>query len=108
MEEESETQRESRLTAWGRDDFSVFKMHKGQTVEIQVGGFSIIYYFQQQQQCNAWRHKSCFYPLARDHYHCQQLALCSANTKKQNRFFLLQYQIHFSSLKRLSLLISIH
>merc|ERR1719220_1645964 len=28
MEEESETQRESRLTAWGRDDFSVFKMHK--------------------------------------------------------------------------------
>merc|ERR1712223_1694534 len=35
MEEESTTQRESRLSAWGRDDFSVYKMHKGETVEIQ-------------------------------------------------------------------------
>ena len=39
MEEESTTSRESRLTAWGRDDFSVYKMHKSsaqETVEIQV------------------------------------------------------------------------
>ena len=36
MEEESTTQRESRLSAWGRDDFSVYKMHTAQTVEIQV------------------------------------------------------------------------
>ena len=38
MEEESVNQRESRLTAWGRDDFSVYKMHKGaqESVEIQV------------------------------------------------------------------------
>ena len=38
MEEEASTQRESRLNAWGRDDFSVYKMHKGEaSVEIQVG-----------------------------------------------------------------------
>ena len=39
MEEESVNQRESRLTAWGRDDFSVYKMHKAgaqESVEIQV------------------------------------------------------------------------
>ena len=24
------------MEAWGRDDFSVYKMHKGETVEIQV------------------------------------------------------------------------
>ena len=37
MEEESSTQRESRLNAWGRDDFSVYKMRKGEaSVEIQV------------------------------------------------------------------------
>ena len=36
MEEESTTQRESRLSAWGRDDFSVYKMHSAQAVEIQV------------------------------------------------------------------------
>merc|ERR1711962_1214325 len=35
MEEESTTKRESRLSAWGRDDFSVYKMHTAQTVEIQ-------------------------------------------------------------------------
>ena len=36
MEEESTTQRDQRLSAWGRDDFSVYKMHSAQTVEIQV------------------------------------------------------------------------
>ena len=36
MEEESTTQRDKRLSAWGRDDFSVYKMHSAQTVEIQV------------------------------------------------------------------------
>lgn len=38
MEEESEFQRDSRLNAWGRDDFSVYKMHKAkreENVEIQ-------------------------------------------------------------------------
>merc|ERR1712158_21652 len=35
MEEESTTQRDQRLSAWGRDDFSVYKMHSAQTVEIQ-------------------------------------------------------------------------
>merc|ERR550532_1299406 len=35
MEEESTTQRDKRLSAWGRDDFSVYKMHSAQTVEIQ-------------------------------------------------------------------------
>ena len=41
MEEETEMQRDARLEAWGRDDFSVYKMHKLKTsgeegVEIQV------------------------------------------------------------------------
>ena len=37
MEEEASTQRDSRLDAWGRDDFSVYKMRKGEaSMEIQV------------------------------------------------------------------------
>ena len=36
MEEEAERKKETRMEAWGRDDFSVYKMHKGETVEIQV------------------------------------------------------------------------
>ena len=40
MEEEASTQRESRLDAWGRDDFSVYKMRKGEaSMEIQVHTF---------------------------------------------------------------------
>lgn len=33
MEEEAEAKKESRLSAWGREDYSVYKMHK---VEVQV------------------------------------------------------------------------
>ena len=39
MEEEAERKKETRMEAWGRDDFSVYKMHKGETVEIQVKYF---------------------------------------------------------------------
>merc|ERR1719189_2510596 len=35
MEEEAERKKETRMEAWGRDDFSVYKMHKGENVEIQ-------------------------------------------------------------------------
>ena len=42
MEEEAERKKETRMEAWGRDDFSVYKMHKGETVEIQVRGLSNI------------------------------------------------------------------
>ena len=45
MEEESTTQRESRLSAWGRDDFSVYKMHSAQAVEIQVTDFTHMHEF---------------------------------------------------------------
>ena len=49
MEEEATVKREDRLSAWGRDDFSVYKMHKtGESVEIQV----ILKYFYLKKTLN--------------------------------------------------------
>ena len=43
MEEEAEKKKEARMEAWGRDDFSVYKMHPGETVEIQVNTFVFLF-----------------------------------------------------------------
>ena len=43
MEEEAEKKKEARMEAWGRDDFSVYKMHPGATVEIQVNTFVFLF-----------------------------------------------------------------
>ena len=45
MEEEAEKKKEARMEAWGRDDFSVYKMHPGETVEIQVNAIALFLIF---------------------------------------------------------------
>ena len=51
MEEEAEKKKEARMEAWGRDDFSVYKMHPGETVEIQVNAIALLFISVQRHNC---------------------------------------------------------
>lgn len=72
MEEESEARKESRLSAWGREDFSVHKLQQGGTLEMQVRNqllsdkvpwdLFVIYFRRLAKSSTEWCHSSARNP----------------------------------------------